>query len=272
MTQHGRTLLLGRNTELTRLRHAIRERQSLLICGPPGAGKSVLVMEALASLPASLGNRSLMGMAAGTPRSVWQELARSLFAAGDPQMLSRIARETGPADYIDRWLPAQTSLRLRGILRRAMRGREYAVFLDAPAPVPSAVCRLLKDWIWSGRTPVYLTALGETERELGKAARLYWHEAMRLRVGPLDAPSARALLERCISSGQLTKVADNDFREFVLKESKCLPGAIVKLCELASQAAYQYQGRVKTHTLSVDFLLGRRTTPMHSRDRFARHE
>jgi len=251
-------MLIGREQERARLYEAVCDRRSLLVSGPAGSGKSALLEEVLSSVAPSIRGRAIFCTMAGVPNTIWQHLVLALGAAGDPDVLTRVEREAGSRAHPDRWIKAQTSLRLRGILRCAARSREYSIFLDAKGPLPAGVYRVLQEWVWSRRTPVVLLARSSTQTELGKASRLYWHDGLRLALGPLDPVSANGLLEHAIARFQLARFADGDFRSFVLEQSARLPGGIVRLCELASDVAYHCDGRLKLHTLAVDFLLQQR--------------
>jgi energy-coupling factor transporter ATP-binding protein EcfA2 len=251
-------MLIGREHELALLCAAIAERRSLLICGPTGAGKSALLQNALSCVEENHRRKCVVCEAEGTPIAIWQRMMRALAAVDDQEVLTRVENEAGSYQQFERWLRDQTSLRLRGILRRAARAREYSIFLEAAAPLPDGAYRLLQEWVWSARTPVILLGRGLTVHELGKAAQLYWHEGLRLNLGPLEWAPAKVLLEHSISRFDLAELADEEFRDFVLKQSERLPGRIAMLCELASNTAYQHEGHVKLHTLAVDFLLQQR--------------
>jgi hypothetical protein len=186
---------------------------------------------------------------------MWQALMRSLGEAGDPQVTSRVESECGSSGSLELWIDSQSSLRLRGLLRLAMRTGSYDVFIDAPGPLPEGAYRLLQEWVWSGRTPVFLLARGNAEQDLGRVARLYWHSGLQLELGPLASNEAENLLQHSIKRLRLTKLADAEFRDFVIAQSGGLPGRIVHLCELASQNMYQYDGHIKLHTLAVDFTM-----------------
>ncbi|MGA2429534.1 MAG: ATP-binding protein [Candidatus Acidiferrum sp.] len=253
-------MLIGREQERAKLYEAVCDRRSLLVSGPAGSGKSALLEEVLSSLAASIRGRLIFCSVEGPPNTIWQHLVLALGAAGDPDVLVRAEREAGSRAHLGRWIKAQTSLRLRGILRRAARSREYSIFLDAKDPLPDGVYRLLQEWVWSRRTPVVLLARGATQTELGKASRLYWHDGLRLTLGPLAPASAEILLEHAIARFQLASFADGDFRSFVLEQSARFPSGIVRLCELASDAAYHSSGRLKLHTLAIDFMLQQRRT------------
>ena len=248
-------MLIGRERERARLREAIAERRSLLVYGPAGSGKSALLHDVLSSVGACLCRRCIVCAAEGAPSNIWLRLVTALAESGDSEVLTRAENDAASAEHFENWARAQTSLRLRGIIHRAARTRDYLIFLDAIAPLPDGVYRLLQEWVWSGRTPVILLGRGSTQDELGKASQLYWHEGLRLYLGPLERASAEAVLEDKIERFHLAKFADAEFRNFVLERSERLPGKIAQLCKLASNAAYHCGGHVKLHTLAVDFLL-----------------
>jgi energy-coupling factor transporter ATP-binding protein EcfA2 len=248
-------MLVGREREITRLCEAIKKRQSLLIYGSAGSGKSALLETVLSGFAPTARQRFIVAAAAAAPVLVWQNIVLALSRELDPEVLRRVEEEAGSERFVSTWIVAQTSLRLRGVLRHAARLRDYSIFLDARTPLPDGVYRLLQEWIWSGRTPVVLLARGSTRPEIGKVAQLYWHDGLRLAIRSLDPASAEILLDQTIMRCGLAKSANADFREFVLNRSGRLPGPLIRLCELASQPAYQYDGQIKLHSLSIDFML-----------------
>lgn len=254
-------MFVGRPREMSRLREAILARRSLLVYGAAGAGKTVLLKETLSSLPTAVRRSCLVCGSCANPRSVWRDLIRSLAEAADPQVLSRVERECGASGSLARWLDEQSSLRLRGILRRATRDSPYFVFIDSTARLPTGVYRLLQEWIWSGRTPVFLLARGSTEQEIGKVAKLYWHSGLQLELGPMRTEHLTVLVDHSLARFRLTELADQKFRDFLFKQCRGLPGRIVRLCELASQSTYHYHGHLKLHTLAVDFQMQIQSQP-----------
>ncbi len=246
-------MFVGRTAEARRFREAILARRSLLVFGAADAGKTALLKETLSSLPTAVRRNCLVCCSCGSPRSVWRDLIRSLAEVADPQVLSRMERECGPSGSFARWLDKQSSLRLRGILRRATRDGAYFVFIDSPAPLPAGVYRLLQEWVWSGRTPVFLLARGSTEQEIGKVAKLYWHSGLRLELGPMRTEHLMVLVDHSLARFRLTELADEEFHDFLFKQCGGLPGRILRLCELASQSTYHHKGRLKLHTLAIDF-------------------
>lgn len=248
-------MLIGRKAEMEKLRTAILSRRSLLIHGPAGSGKSALLQAALESLPGKIRAHCLFCAACDTPHEIWQHLVVALGAVGDPVVLERVRREARTVPAMESWVKRQTSLRLRGILRRAVRATDYLVFFDPPHPLPDGAYRLLQEWIWSGRVPVYLTARSLSETASGRIGGLFWHAGLRFPLGPLCRSEAELLLEHSIAAFGLAPGAGREFRDFVLHQSCLLPGRIVHLCRLASSPAYRFEGRLKLHTLAVDSLL-----------------
>jgi hypothetical protein len=248
-------MLIGRDSEVLRLRQVILERRSLLVYGKRGAGKTELLAQTLKSLPAEVRKECIVCAARESLYDLFQELAKMFAVAGDRQILSRVIKETGDPAHHERWILKQTSLRLRGILRQAARDGHYSIFLDSQVRLPDGIYRVLREWTWSRRTPVVILACGSTEHELGRSGRLFWHDELRLQLGPLSADAAGEFLDSCVTEHGLGTIAREDFREFVLKESGCLPGAIRVLCEMATNPAYQSGDYVKLHTLRIDFRL-----------------
>ena len=257
-------MLIGRDRECSRLRGAILAKQSLLLWGPPASGKSALLQEVLASLPGEIRRKCLICHAASPPHAVWVELIRALAHASDPLITSRLRAEVGSLEALDSWLCRQTSLRMRGLIHRATRAGDYFVFFDPPRPLSDGIYRMLQMWCWSGKTPVYLSARTCDVQGAGKCARLFWHDGLRLALDPLSRSAGETLLAECIERFELGEVADGAFREFALSRSALLPGAVERICALASLPQYRWHGRLKLHTLAVDCL---RHDPLVSGDR-----
>lgn len=248
-------MLVGREREIARLYEAIKQRQSLLLYGSAGSGKSALLETVISRFAPTARQRFIVAGAAASPILIWRNIILALSRAHDPEVLCRVGEDAGSRKRGETWIAAQASLRLRGVLRHAVRSREYSIFLDAQTPLPDGVYRLLQEWIWSGRTPVVLLARGSTRPEIGRVAQLYWHDGLRLGLSSLDPASADTLLDQAIMRCNLARSANSEFREFALNRSSRLPGPLIRLCELASQPAYQHDGQIKLHSLSIGLML-----------------
>ncbi len=248
-------VLVGREKEAERLRTAIGERRGLAVCGPADAGKTALVKQVISRLPKAAAKGCIYAPLRGAPREVLAGLLGQMHARGDALLEQRFRSETGRDGEFARWAADQTSLRMRGLLYRAAEAGSYCLFLDGVDGLSDAYTRIVKELSWMRGTPVYLLARGWTERELGRAARLYWNDDLRLEVGPLELRATRELLEHCIRRYGLARLNLDGFREGILRMSGRLPGAIVKMCARAGDAQYHFGDRIETRLLHVDYMM-----------------
>jgi AAA ATPase domain len=246
-------LFLGREAELARLEQAIRKRESLLVWGEAGAGKSTLVSQVLSRLPKGEARWCVRAVGNGSPHDILRSIAQGF--GDDPLFRSKFRAETGYGALFSHWVKAQTSLRLRGLLYRAAREGQYRIFLEDLAPMTHMLARIAKELMLNQSTPIYAIARGWTYAELGNGAALYWNDRLRLHVGGLSSIAAKELLEISIRRCGLLGLDLAGFRDDILDFSGMLPGAIVRMCEAAADAHYHFEGRIKTKLLHVDYLV-----------------
>jgi len=139
---------------------------------------------------------------------------------------------------------------------------DYRLFVDQFPPATLTVAKLVKEIMYRCKTPVYFAGRGYSAAEIGFAWSLYWTDEYRIHLGPLPESAARALLEICIRRFSLDALDLEGFREEILHLSGLLPGAIVKMCELATDARYHHQDQIKTRVVHVDYLM--RASPSSS--------
>jgi len=247
-------LWVGRSRELERLTDAIRRRRSLLVWGPPDSGKTALVERCIAMLPRARSTRCLRFHVNSCLQQLLQEHLIQLGEAGDPLIRGKFAGEASRSRSFETWVRKQKSIRLRGLLYRATRENSYWLFWDDSPILGHAHSRVLDELVSMNKTPVYLTAEGFKEKHIGEGWHHYWHDGLRLELGPLRMPEGEELLERCIEWHRLSRFDLTDFRQEILELSGLLPGAIRKMAELAGQPGYQYGDRIKTRLVSVEYL------------------
>ena len=253
--EDGPGVFLGRESELARLCAAIKARVGVAIWGPADAGKTELVRQALAQMPAEIAGNAVYLRLAGPPHSTLSSLLGEMHARGDALLAHKFRGERRCGGDFHRWAERQTSLRQRGLLYRAAQSGRYWIFLDDVAGLSDAFARIVKELTAMRETPVYLLSTGYSERELGRAARLYWNDELRIGLGPLRLPHARELVERCIRRNGLSRLNLEGFREAILRTSGRLPGAIVKLCASAADPHYHYGNRIESRLLHVDYMM-----------------
>ena len=249
------TSLIGRKAESLRLHGAIRKRESLLICGPAGVGKTALISKVLAELPEDVAHSviSVDGLAGLQP--FLRTLLQNLHEVGDSTLRKQLRAEGVGTGGFKCWLKDQRTSRLKGTVYRSMQMGSYWIFLDHVPPLTLAVARVVRELVWMRNTPVYLVARGSGPEEVGHAVSTYWGEHQRLVLGPLRESAARELLEFCIQRFGLAHLDLDDFRKAVLSMSGYNPGVLVKMCELAADSRYQSDSRIKTRLIHIDYLM-----------------
>jgi len=255
MSGTARTLcFVDREAETRRLRQAILNRESLMICGAAGIGKSALISKVIDELPKGVAARCIRLRRMKDLPDLLRRLVRALYEARDHNLRRELHGQGVSTATFEAWLNGLSSSRLRGTLYRASENGDYRIFLDHLKPVTGAVRKVIKELFWMRRTPVYLVPRELTEDGVGRLIRaFYWSDAERLVLGPLPMPAACQLLESCIARFGLSKLNLEGFRDEVLGLSGRVPGAIVGMCSLAADARYQYGSRVKTKLAYINY-------------------
>jgi len=246
---------LGREEEAARLRAAILQRESVLIAGPQGIGKTALVTHVLGELPCEARRRTLCVDGIEGLQLLLRELVKQLHRAGDSTLHSQLRAERVRSNNFKGWLTQQSTSRLKGEIYRAAEKGLYTVFFDHLPPLTHAMAKVLRELVWMRNTPVYLVARGFGEEDAGHASSLYWANRQRLALGPLPEGAARELLDICIRRFGLAGMNLDGFCNEILKLSSGNPGAIVNMCRLASQSKYHYGSRIKTKLVYIDHLM-----------------
>jgi len=255
MESAQRESLVGRKEELRELRAAIEKRESRLIWGPLDAGKTALIKKAISELPEPERRNCIYWTGAASGRQLLSHFVGRLFELADSFVRKKVHADGATETSLSRWLHKQTSLRLRGILFTASAQGDYRFFVDHFPPPTHHMAHMMKEIMYRCKTPVYLAARDYSQREVGYAWSLYWHDGLRVHLGPLNQRAARELLEICIQGLGLDTLDLEDFREDILRLSGHLPGSIVRMCELAADSRYHYRDRIKTKLVHVDYLL-----------------
>jgi AAA domain len=263
---------VDREAEARRLREAILNRQSLMVVGPRGVGKTELSLKVLAGLPASLAARCLYVPTAKDLRDLAPQIIRRLYETKNVALRRELHASGISCATFDPWLRGQSSSQLRSALYRAIEGNDYRLIIDHFPHLTLGVAKVLKELSWMRNTPVYLlSAAMSTEALNGVMRFFYWGERELLRLGPLPRAAAEQLLEDCIQGSALSALDLTGFRKEILALSGNVPGAIVSMCALAADPRYHFGNRIKTRTVYLDYLRrGCVDAGAHSRVRFSR--
>ena len=252
----GQPVFVGRESEALRLDEAIRKRESLVICGAAGIGKTALVSNVIHRLPSDLAARCLCFPGMKDLPDLLRQLVRGLYDRKDRHLRHQLHAEGISVLTFEAWLKEQSSSHLKGTLYRTVEQGDYRIFLDHLPPLTHGVAKVIKELFWMRNTPVYLLIRDEVEQHLYPFySFFYWGARERLSLQPLPAQAAAELLESCIERRGLLRLDLTDFREEALALSKRIPGAIVKMCALAADPQYQYGLRVKMKSVYIDYLM-----------------
>jgi hypothetical protein len=248
-------VFFNREAEAARLLAAIKERQSLLISGPAGIGKTRLIAEVIKSLPREQSESCIYLAAVAGLRPTLTGLLRNLWAREDPTLRRQMRADGFRSGDFKAWLKAQPSSHLKGTLYRSVERRSYWIFLDQVSVMTPPVAKVIRELVRMRDTPVYLVVRDLKATDAGHLLNLYWSEKHRVCLGPLPGTAARELLDSCVAHFGLSRLELSVFRPEVLRLSGRVPGAIVQMCALAAKPHYQSGLRPKTRLLHLDSLM-----------------
>jgi hypothetical protein len=252
--------LIGRRDELRRLRVAIQKRESRLLWGAADSGKTALLETVIAELTEEERGTCILWTGAMSIRQLLSHSVGRLYKVGNSFVQKKVREDRDKEPSVNGWLSKQSSLRLRGILLAALAQAECRIFVDHVPPATRNLAGLMKQIMYRSRTPIYLAARSCSPDEVGEAWSLYWHDGLRLFVGPLAERDASVLLEACVRKFSLVSLDLEQFRQDVLNLSGHLPGSIVKMCQLAADSRYRQGDQFKINLVYLDYLI--RSNPL----------
>jgi hypothetical protein len=232
--------LVGLAGERQRLGEALDARESLLMLGPPGCGKTRLLTDALRER-----KEWLYVEWDAAPHRFLVSLSRALMAAGHDDFARRAAGADAQV-----WLGGQTSVRLRGLLWSALERTPLPLAIDEIRGAGFAAYRFLRRLRHARGMAVVGAARGA--HDLGALSRLFWEPERTLRVAPLEAREAARLFDAAADRFRLGSLALDEFREKVLEEARGNPGQIIEMCRLATEPRYLAGRHVKFGPLRID--------------------
>jgi len=247
--------LVDRENEALRLHDAILKRESLLISGPAGMGKTALLLKVLSELPSAMARHCFYLSGVEGVQPLLRGLLQRHYELDDATLRRQLRVECIRENTFKSWLKHQPTSRLKGAVYRSMEKGSYWVFLDHLPPLTHAEAKIVRELVWMRKTPVFLLARGPTERDIGRVGNIYWGSRQQLSLDSLPEQAGRELLECCIRKFALGNLELEDFRKEVLRLSGLVPGTIVRMCHLAQAPKYRYGSRLKTKLIHIDCLM-----------------
>jgi energy-coupling factor transporter ATP-binding protein EcfA2 len=247
--------LVGRERELRRLRQAVEKRESLLIHGPHGAGKTRIVQSLIESLPFEQRRACIYVPSYESVKDLARQIAIEFYDAGDPILRKKLEPRGAGSEDFRRVMRRLSSGQLKALIYEAAPRRTYFLFLDNFVPASRALGRFVRELIWRCRTPVYPIARGCTREEIGSAWSVYFTPEYQLSIGALTQAAAHEVLERNIRRWRLKAANLDDLRREAIRMAAGLPGTVERVCELAANSRYRSGEEIKLKLLHLDWLM-----------------
>ncbi len=241
----GEIPLIGLGRELDCVARAMRAGEPLLLLGPAGCGKTKVLRTALPRAPAS----SVYVECCAAVHELLVRLARELLAIDHDAFLSVVGDAANP----ERWLAAQTSSHLRGLLWNALETAPALIVLDQVQGAGPRTYRFFERLFF--REGMTILAAARSGHGLGMLGRLFWDPRRTVAFAPLGEPEACRLFEFAADRFALRGLELEEFRRRVIASARGNPGQILEMCRLAAQPRYHSGRRIKFAPLRIDAMM-----------------
>ncbi len=224
--------MVGRQRELQALVRALRARQSRLIVGVTGIGKTRLLEEALSRFP-----EPCLFLSAPT---VLHEL------------LVHLAKGLGCG--IDRCsiLSKETSITLKGAVFEVLEAEPRPILLEDVEHADPRMHRFLQKLYHLPGNCVIVTA--RSRHCLGYLRRLLWDPREEIALDPLTHRESAHLFDAASSAYRLRSLDLPEFQRKALESAGGNPGQILAMCRMAARPEYQAGRHIKFLPLRMDML------------------
>jgi hypothetical protein len=211
--------LIGRSREIAKLQKLAASGTPALIVGPPGAGKTRMLLELRKAL-ISQGHKVLDIRFEQPPHAFLEQIARQL--AIDCENSSSIV--------------------LRGVLWKTLEMKPHVLLIDDLLEVTAPYYRFLERILAAkGNTVI---GSGVDAYAVGALRRLFWNHESVVSLPTLKKRDAAALIEHAISTflpkaGLPEQSMPSDFALRLAQAARGNPGRIVEMCIRSADSAYR---------------------------------
>jgi hypothetical protein len=232
--------IFGREEELQALKQRLLKRNSFLLHGPSGVGKTLLIRSLQPQVPATLYCEN-----SETTQVVFRSVAHTLLALGDQRVHTSCRNRDG--------IQAKSAVSLKGIVMDALREGSYWIVMDhlnRPSQSFAAAIREVINWC---STPVIAVARSSHMEDTGFLQPVYSDRSEKYELKNLDAAAAEGFAQEIVKRAGLSASNIGEFLTKVLELSEGNPGAILSMLEMAKYPKYRTDEHIKITPLYIDF-------------------
>ncbi len=241
-TVESSDFVFGRDQEIAELGDRLSTRESFVLYGSSGSGKTFLLQRVMQAFP-----EALYCPDAASPQAVFQSLALALLACRDRSVRGWARNPQA--------VKSKSAVSLRGIVLDAVRRGTYLVVLDHLHGPAAALSADIRDLMFYGGTPVVAVTRSAHMEDLGFLTPLFALRSERMRLTNLRRSEATQFAEQVARRTQLRATNLPQFIERVVELGQGSPGAIVRMLRMAVHPKYRLGEYVKTSPLYIDFRL-----------------
>jgi hypothetical protein len=241
-TVESSEFVFGRDKEIAELGQRLSARESFVLHGPGGSGKTFLLRRAMQAFP-----EVLYCPEATSPLLVFKSLVLALMACRDRSVRGWVRNPQA--------VKSKSAVSLRGIVLEAVRRRTYLVVLDHLQGPAAALSANTRDLMFFGGTPVVAVTRSAHMEDLGFLTPLFALRSERMRLTNFTHSEAIQFAEEVARRTHLRAANLPEFIERVVDLGQSSPGAIVRMLQMARHPKYRLGEYVKTSPLYIDFRL-----------------
>ncbi len=237
----SRSRLYGRDEELEQLRQLVAGRQSFLLHGPTGVGKTLLLSLVVPDFP-----DILYSPRNPTPQALYRSLADRLLAAGHPIFANSCANSLAS-------LQAKSAVSLKGLVRDVLLDSKYLVVLDHLVRPSQLLAHSISELMLNWSVPAITVSRSAHMEDVGFVLPLFADRSEKFTLRNFDLENAHMFAAEWAKREGLT--ADNltQFLEKIVEYSEGNPGAIIRMIRLAQDRKYFHANQIKTILLYIDY-------------------
>lgn len=232
--------IFDRQEERQQMKHLLAKRRPVLIYGPSGVGKTLLLRDALSEF------RSVLYCDdSATMNIVFRRLALALLRLDNPGAKKAFRDENAIAK--------KSAVALKGIVTDALREGEYSIVLDHVKRPSQSFATGVRDIMGWGSTPVSAVARSSHMEDIGFLQPLYRDRPQKCEIRNFDGPTAERFACEMIKRRGLSGANVSEFLSKLLEFSDGNPGAIIAMIDMARFPKYRSEEHIKISPLYIDF-------------------